>query len=130
MIRKLSNSVAAIIVCIGMFAAAPVLAQSSTSAYWGGDDVSRHHELQYQVMKDMTAEMSRMTEQMSQGALTPEQSKEMAKRMAVMSTMMRRMSGLEARPAHTHAQLQNQMDQMRKLMDAMTGNSRMAPGAR
>jgi hypothetical protein len=127
---KLPGFFAAIAVCIGVFVSAPASAQPATGAYWGGNDVSQHHQIQYQVMKGMTAEMSRMTEQMSQGLLTPEQSKEMAKRMAFMSTMMRRMSGLEARPAHTHAQLQNQMDQMRKLMDEMMGNSRMAPGAR
>ena len=56
----------------------------------------------------------KMTEQMSQGALTPEQQKQMARRMAVMSAMMRRMLGLEARPAMRDAEWQKQMDQMCK----------------
>ena len=71
----------------------------STSPTWQ-DAVSQHHQLQYQMMKGMTEEMSLMTGQMSQDAPTPEQRQQMAQRMASMSTMMRRMSGLEARPAH------------------------------
>lgn len=130
MIRKLLNSIAAIVVCIGMFAAAPVLAQSSTGAYWGGDQVSQHHQLQYQMMKDMTDQMGQMTEQMSRGNLSPEESQKMGEQMGRMAKMMRFMSGLAARPAHTHAQLQKQMDQMRAQMDEMTRNSRMAPGAK
>jgi hypothetical protein len=82
----------------------------------------------YQLMKDMTGEMTKMTEQMSQGALTPEQRKKMAQRMAVMSTMMRRMSGLEVRPAMKDADWQKQMDQMRRQMDEMMRDPKMAPG--
>ncbi|HZQ14098.1 MAG TPA: hypothetical protein VFB31_14935 [Pseudolabrys sp.] len=119
-----------IVVCIGMFATAPVLAQSSTGTYWGGDDVSRHHQLQYQMMKDMTAAMSRMTEQMSRGDLTTEENKKMGDQMGRMAKMMRFMSGLASRPAHSHAQLQKQMDQMRRQMDEMKVNSQMAPGAK
>src|SRR5216683_6402710 len=70
---------AAMFVSIAIFTAVPASAQSSTGPTWQ-DTVSQHHQLQYQMMKDMTQEMSRMTEQMSQGALTPDQSKEMAKR--------------------------------------------------
>lgn len=82
------------------------------------------------MMKDMTQEMSRMTDQMSQGALTPDQQKQMAKRMEFMSAMMRRLSGLEARPAIKHGEMDKQLDQMRKQMDDMMSNSKMAPGAR
>ena len=73
----------------------------------------------YQMMKDMTQEMGKMTDQMSQGPLPPEQQKQMAQRMTFMSTMMRRLSGLEARPAIKHANLEKQLDQMRKQMDEM-----------
>lgn len=82
------------------------------------------------MMKDMTGEMGKMTEQMSQGALTPEQRKQMAQRMAVMSTMMRRMSGLEARPAMKDADRQKQMNQMRRQMDEMMRDSTMPPRGR
>ncbi|MDF2117837.1 hypothetical protein PY365_19845 [Roseiarcaceae bacterium H3SJ34-1] len=127
MITKMAFRIATLIVCLGPLA--PANAQSSIGPTWN-DTVSLHHQLQYRMMSEMTREMSQMTEQMVPGALTFEESTKMAKRMAFMSTMMRRMSGLEARPAHTHAQLQNQMDQMRRLMDEMTNNPRMAPGAK
>jgi hypothetical protein len=78
----------------------------------------------------MTQEMARMTEQMSRGDLSPEDSKKMGEQMARMAKFMRFMSGLEARPAHSHAQLQKQMDQMRIQMNEMMSNSRMAPNAR
>lgn len=129
MIRKPSNSMAAIIVCIGMFAAVPASAQSTTGPTWQ-DEVSQHHQLQYQMMKDMADQMGQMTEQMSRDDLTPEESKKMGEQMGRMAKMIRFMSGLAARPAHTHAQLQKQMDQMRAQMDEMMRNSRMAPGAK
>lgn len=78
----------------------------------------------------MTEEMTRMTAQMSRGALSPEDSKKMSEQMGRMAKTMRFMSGLAARPAHTHARLQEQMDQMRAQMDQMTSNSRMVPSLR
>jgi hypothetical protein len=126
MIRKPMASIMAIAVCLGIFVAAPAMAQSSTGPYWGGD-VTEHHRMQYQMMKDMAQEMTRMTEQMSQGELTPEQRKQMAGRMTLMSTIMRRMSGLTARPAMREPEWQKQMGEMRKQMDEMMGNAQMAP---
>ena len=82
------------------------------------------------MMKDMTHEMTIMTEQMAQGALSPDQQKRMAERMEFMSTMMHRLSGLETRPAIKHGDMEKQMDQMRKQMDQMIGNPKMAPGAK
>lgn len=82
------------------------------------------------MMNEMTQQMTRMTEQMSRGALNPEENKKMSGQMRRMAKMMQFMSGLAARPAHTHAQLQKQMDQMRVQMNEMMRNSRMAPGAR
>jgi len=130
MIRKLAGSFAAIAVCIGVFASMPASAQSSTAAYWGGDEVSQHHEMQYRMMNEMTREMAAMTERMSRGELTLEERKKMSNQMSRLAKMMRFMSGLAARPAHNHAQLQKQMDQMRAQMNDMTGNSRMVPSAR
>jgi hypothetical protein len=82
------------------------------------------------MMKIMTSEMTKMTEQMSQGTLTPEQEKQMARRMEFMSTMMRRLSGLEARPAIRHGDSDKQLDQMRKQMDEMMSNPAKAPAVK
>jgi hypothetical protein len=82
-----------------------------------------HHFRIYQMMKDMTQEMTKMTEQMSQGAPTPDQQKQMAKRMQSMSAIMHRLSGLEARPAIKHGDMDKQLDQTRKQMDQMRGKS-------
>ncbi len=71
-----------------------------------------------------------MTEQMSQNELMPEQRRQTAARMVLMSTMMRRMSGLAARPAMREREWWKQMGEMRKQMDGMMGNARMAPGAK
>ena len=71
-----------------------------------------------------------MTEQMAQGALAPDQQKQMAKRMEFMSTMMHRLSGLEARPAIKHGDMDKQLDQMQKQMSEMMGSPRMAPAVK
>ena len=126
MIGKITHSIAAVVVCISAFAAMPASAQSSSGPTLQ-DGVSQHHRMQYQMMKDMTQEMARMTEQMSKGELTPEQRKQMAGRMALMSTMMQRMSGLAARPAMREPEWQKQMGEMRKQMDGMMNNPQMAP---
>ena len=126
MIMKIKNSIAAIVVCINVFAAMPASAQSS-SGPTSQDGVSQHHRMQYQMMREMTQEIARMTEQMSKGELTPEQRKQMAERMALMSTMMQRMSGLAARPAMREPEWQKQMGEMRKQMDGMMSNPQMAP---
>ena len=119
----------AIIVYFGIFVAGPAMAQSSTGPYWGGD-VTQHHKMQYQMMKDMAQEMTRMTEQMAKGELTPEQRKQMAGRMALMSTIMQRMSGLASRPAMREPEWQKQMGGMRKQMDEVMRDSTMMPGAK
>lgn len=126
MIKRANASTMAIIACLAIFVSAPAMAQSSTGPYWGGD-VTQHHRMQYQMMKDMAQEMTRMTEQMSLGELTSDQRKQMAERMTLMSAMMRRMSGLASRPAMREPQWQKQMGEMRKQMDGMTGNAQMVP---
>ena len=126
---KMTASMTALAICLGTFVTAPASAQSSTAPS-SLDDVSLHHQLLYQMMKDMAQEMVRMTEQMSRGKLTPEQRKQMAKRMRFMSTVMRRMSGLEGRSAMSESDWQKQMKRMRKQMDEMTRDPQMAPSAR
>ena len=78
------------------------------------------------MMKDMTDQMGKMNELMLRGELTPDQRRQTAQRMRQMSTMMRRLSGLEARPAIGEGKWKKQTDQMRRQMDEMTG-SRTTP---
>jgi hypothetical protein len=126
MIKRANASMMAIVVYLAILVSVPAMAQSSTGPYWGGD-VTQHHRMQYQMMKDMAQEMTRMTEQMSLDELSSDQRKQMAGKMTLMSTMMRRMSGLESRPAMREPKWQKQMGEMRKQMDEMMGNARMAP---
>lgn len=81
----------------------------------------------YRMIKDMTEEMGRMSEQMSRADLDPEQRQQMAQRMGQMSTMMRAISDLVRRPAIREADWPKKMDQMRKQMDDMMHDSRMRP---
>jgi len=117
-----------ILVWVGFLFATSAAAQSPTNAT-PQDKTSLHHQRQYQLMKYMTQEMSAMTEQMSRGELTVDQRKQMAQRMAAMSTVMRNMSGLEGRPAMSEAEWQRQMDQMSKQMDDMMRASSMKPAS-
>lgn len=113
--------------CLGVLLAATAMAQSPPSATMQ-DGVSVHHQRLYKMMKDMTQEMMGMTEQMSRADVTPDQRKQMALRMEVMSGMMHRMSGFETMPAMMESEQQKQMDEMRKQMDEMMGSSAMKPG--
>ncbi len=129
MIKRTTVSMTAIVVFLAMVFVVPARAQPSAGPTWQ-DSVSQHHRMIYQMMKDMNDQMGQMTEQMSRGELTPEQRKQMADRMGLMSTLMRRMSGLEARPAMKPAEWQRQMDGMRKQMDGMMRDSPMTPSAK
>ncbi len=107
-----------LVACTAVFGLTPLIAQSSeaTSQQTG---VSEHHQAMYDLMKDMSQEMSRMTEDMSHGPLAPAQQKQMAQRMKRMSALMQRMSGLQAKPAMKEPEMQKQLTQMRKQMDDM-----------
>ena len=82
------------------------------------------------MMKNMTQEMSKMTEQMSRGSLAPDQQTQMAERMEFMSTMMHHLSGLEARPAIKQGGMDKELDQMQMQIDEMMGNPKMAPATK
>ena len=123
---KMAATVTAIAVCLGVLAVTPTSAQTST-APTSHDVTSQHHQWIYRMMKDMTQEMTRMTEQMSGTQLTPDQRFGMAQRMQRMSTMMRRLSGLAARPVMRDREWRRQADQMRKQMDEMMSDRRMTP---
>lgn len=129
MATKTTSLMTVLVFGLGVFAAASAGAQSSTGPTWA-DAASQHHQLRYRMMNEMAQEMTRMTEQLSRGDLSAEDNKKMGERLSRMAKMMRFMSGLAARPAHNHAQLQKQMDQMRAQMKDMMGNSQMRPGAR
>lgn len=107
-----------IAICAGVLLTTVVAAQSPTGPTVQ-DAVTRHHLRQYQLMKDMTQVMTAMTEQMSRGDVTDEQRKQMAQRMSMMSNLMRRMSGLEARHAMKEVEWERQMNAMRRQMDDM-----------
>ncbi len=117
---------AALVVWLGILATVPAGAQPTQDK----PSVSEHHQAQFQMMKDMSQEMSKMTDEMSHGGLTPEQNKKMAKRMEGMSTMMHRMASLGARPSMREPEYQKQMGQMRKQMDGMMGDQSMMPNTK
>ena len=123
---KAKTSMMAILGWMGVLVATSAAAQSPTNAT-PLDTTTLHHQREYQMMKYMNQEMSAMTEQMSRGELTVEQRKQMAQRMAGMSTMMRHMSGLEGRPAMSEAEWQRQMDQMGKQMNDMIRDASTKP---
>ena len=116
-------STSAIVVFFAMLAIVPAGAQPTQDK----PSVSEHHQAQFQMMKDMSQEMSKMTDEMSRGGLTSEQNKKMAKRMEGMSTMMRRMTSFFSRPAMKEPEMQKQMAQMRKQMDSMMHDQSMPP---
>ena len=131
MVSKRTASKIAIAICLGLLEVLTAEAQAPVgSTFQDQSQTDSHHLRIYEMMKGMTQEMSKMTEQMSQGALTPDQQREMAKRMAFMSIMMRRLSGLEARPAIKHGDMDKQLDQMQKQMSEMMGSPRMAPAVK
>ena len=131
MVSKRIALMTAVAICLATPGSLPANAQAPVgSTFQDQGQIDPHHLQIYQMMKDMTHEMTIMTEQMEQGALTPDQQKRMAERMEFMSTMMHRLSGLEARPAIKHGNMEKQLDQMRKQMDEMIGNPKIAPGAK
>ena len=91
----------------------------------GQPAVSQHYQLLYGLMQDMSEQMAKMTEDMSQGPLTPAQRKHMSQSMERMSEMMRGMSGLIRSPDMKSSAAYRQMDQMRKQMDEMKRSHKM-----
>ena len=131
MVSKRTASKMAIAICLGLLEVLTAEAQAPVgSTFQDQSQTDSHHLRIYEMMKGMTQEMSKMTEQMSQGALTLDQQRQMAKRMAFMSIMMRRLSGLEARPAIKHGDMDKQLDQMQKQMSEMMGGAKMAPAVK
>lgn len=104
---------AAILGC-AMLLGPAALAQSSAPVW--SDPVNLHHQMQYRIMAETSRELALITERMARGPLSVEERKAMSGQIARISRRMQRMSGLEGRPAHNHAGLQKQMEQMRALL--------------
>lgn len=119
-------SMSAVIVGLSALSVPFVLAQ--TPARPDGSSASINHRQQYILMRDMSQEMAKMAEEMSHGTLSPEQDKLMTKKMKWMSTVMQRMTGLNARHAMKEPEQERQMNQMRKEMDAMMRKPSMKAG--
>lgn len=77
MSRRPVVSMAALIVCLGVLAVPPAVAQYPPGP---STSIKDQHQRQYDLMRDMAQEMAKMTEQMSRGALTPEQKASMAQK--------------------------------------------------
>jgi len=123
MYKIMTTLLVAALISGNLLGAAPTNAQSGNAPVWL-DKTSQHHQRLYLLMKDMTDLMGKMTEQM-RSDLTSDQRLLMAQQMQIMSTLMRRLSGLEARPAMSEGEWQKQTDQMRQQMDEMIRESRM-----
>lgn len=129
MIKKAAVPTMAFVACLGLFSALPASAQPTTGAA-RQTGVSEHHQMMADMMKDMSQEMSKMSEQAMKGDATPEQRKQMSQRMERMSKMMHSMSGLQDRPAMKGPEMQKQMEQMRKQMNEMKHDSAMKAPAK
>lgn len=118
MVKRITILVVIIIASVAILTLAPASAQTSANPTWQ-DTPHQYHQWLSQILKDMTDQMGRMTEQMGHENLTLNQRQQIAQWMERMSTMMRRISGLVARPALKEADWQKLMNQMRKQMDNM-----------
>jgi hypothetical protein len=119
-------SLTAIAVALSLTAAIPGSAETPSGPA-SQDNGSQHHRTMYQMMSDMTQAMTQMTDQMSHGELSQGQRRQMVEQMERMSMMMRRMSGLGARPAMKEPEWQTQMGEMRKQMDDMMHDMGLTP---
>ena len=120
---------AALVLGFGLVVTEPAQAQSTTAPP-AADATSQHHRQMYQLMKDMTQEMNKMTDDMAHGPLPADRQKQMAQRMERMSKMMGGMARFGATPPMKETDWQNRMQEMRAQMDAMMRNAPMAPKAK
>jgi hypothetical protein len=106
MIKKTAVSVSALVLCLGMTAAASVNAQpmAGTARQAG---VSEHQQMMRDMMKQMSQELREMMKDMKGGDVTSEKMKQMDKHMQRVTTMMRRMAGFQD-------QMFKQMDEMKR----------------
>lgn len=79
------------------------------------------------MMRDMSKEMTEMSDAMAKGTLTPEMQKRMSQQMKEMAGMMDGMSGMMGTGMMTSPDSQKRMDQMRMRMDEMMKQPAGAP---
>jgi len=91
-------SMTLLLVCLGAHAATVAGAQYSPPT------LTEHHQWERQMMQDVSREMIEMTEQMARSDVTPEQRKNMTKRMEDLSSLMHGMSKIMHRMSSLHSE--------------------------
>ncbi len=71
------------------------------------------------VMRDLSKQMNKMEQDMAKGKMSLERRKRMKQKLAEMTDVMRRMSGLIDRPSMNDPEIGKQTSEMRKQMDSM-----------
>ena len=91
-------SMTVLVVCLGAYAA------TAAGAQYSPPTLNEHHQWERQMMQDMSREMIEMTEQMARSDVTPEQRKNMTKRMEDLSSLMHGMSKIMHRMSSLHSE--------------------------
>jgi len=89
----------------------------ASSPIWGREVGGPGAQKMGGMMKDMAGRMTSMAGHMAEGKLSAAEQKQMAERLRTMATMLDRMSGMAGKGMMTDADMDKQMDQMRKQMD-------------
>ena len=71
------TAIATLAICLAAFVASPASSQQPAAPTFK-DTTSQHHQMLNQMMKDMTQQMTAMTDEMSRGELTPDGNKKMS----------------------------------------------------
>ena len=129
--RGLKAPICAFALLWGIALSGQVLPQANQTGAGAGFEISatvQRYQKMAGIMREMSQQMTAMTEEMAKGGTTPEQNKQMALRMNQMSGVMKRMSGLVDRLLSMRdADAQKQMEQMRRQMDQMIKDPEMTP---
>lgn len=91
----------------------------ASSSVWGRETGGPGAQTMGGMMKDMAEQMKAMAGHMSQGELSATEQKQAADRLRTMAQMLDRMSGMAGKGMTTDADMNKQMNQMRKQMDDM-----------
>ena len=94
MIKKTAISVSGLVLCLSMFAVAPVSAQSTTTTATQASR-SEHRQEMAEQTQAMYNELRQMMKDMKTSNATPEQMKEIHRHMGQVTIMLERMSGFK-----------------------------------
>ena len=134
--RTMVRGFCAAYLIIGVAAGSPLWAQTTAGPQMRGKEMAspnatspelRRYRQMSEIMRDMTNEMNKMTEEMAKHDVTPEMRKRMTVRMNEMSAMMKRMAGLQDRSSMKEHDAQKHTEEMRRQMDAMMKDPAMLP---